>query len=177
MGKKSLFLDRDGVINRQIIGGYVTDVNEFIFLDGVLACFKNLSEKFDYIFIVTNQQGIGKGIFTENDLHNIHQYMLGEISKAGGRIDKIYGCPDLESAGSINRKPSIGMALQAKKDFPDIDFSNSIMAGDSLSDMLFGKKSGMKTVFLTNHKAVNANVEKLADEIYSRLEEFSRHLT
>ena len=74
-----MFLDRDGVINRQVIGGYVTKTDEFEFLPGVLDALGSLSGKFDYIFIVTNQQGIGKGIFSENDLADIHRQMCNAI--------------------------------------------------------------------------------------------------
>ena len=94
---------------------------------------------FKHIIIVTNQRGVGKGIMTRKDLEEIHAYMINEVSGQGGRIDKIYVCTDT-SDHSKNRKPNTGMALQAKDDFPDIDFTKSIMAGDSISDMLFAKK-------------------------------------
>jgi len=75
--------------------------------------------------------------------------MIIDIEKARGRIDKIYFAPQLKSENSDYRKPAIGMALQAQKEFTDIDFSKSIMVGDSYHDMQFGKKAGMTTVFIS----------------------------
>ena len=170
--ENALLLDRDGVINRQIVGGYVTQPEEFEFLPNVLEALALLAEKFEHIFIVTNQQGIGKGVFSKTDLEKIHQNMLAEITKSGGRIDKIYFSPHLESENNPNRKPNIGMALQAKRDFPELDFSQSIMLGDSLGDMQFGKNAGMKTVLL-NQKITKEN-STLVDEVFSDLLAFAR---
>lgn len=169
----SLFLDRDGVINRQIMGGYVTSIELFEFLPNVLEALALLAKKYEYIFIVTNQQGIGKGIFSEDDLAKVHQYMLDEIARTGGRIDKIYVSPYKESENNPNRKPNIGMALQAKRDFPNIDFSHSIMVGDSFCDMQFGKNAGMKTVFLNKNLPLREEICSLADEIYVDLADFA----
>ena len=144
----SVFIDRDGVINRRIIGDYVKRIEDFIFLDGVVETISSFQKHFKYIFIVTNQQGVGKGEMTIADLNNIHDFMLNKINAAGGRIDAIYFCPALKDSGDNCRKPEIGMALQAKKDFPGVDFSKSIMIGDSISDMAFGKKAGMETIFI-----------------------------
>ena len=148
-GDWTLFLDRDGVINRRLIDDYVKCVNEFEFLPDAIDAIRVFSKKFKYIFVVTNQQGIGKGLMTEADLEIIHTNMISAIEAHGGRIDKVYHCSDLAASESLNRKPEIGMALQAQKDFPEVDFSHSIMVGDSKSDMQFGKNAGMKTVFIT----------------------------
>ncbi len=145
----TLFLDRDGVINKKIDNGYVRTWKEFEFLPGAIESLKTLSSKFGKIIVVTNQQGVGKKLMSEEDLQAIHKSMINEIEKEGGRIDKIYFAPHLKSENSEFRKPAIGMALQAQKDFPEIDFSKSIMAGDSLRDMKFGKKACMKTVFIS----------------------------
>jgi histidinol-phosphate phosphatase family protein len=143
----SLFLDRDGVINKRIVGGYVTSWREFEFLDGVLSALNILQAEFDKIIVVTNQQGIGKGLMTRDDLHEVHIKMVREIESGGGRIDKVYFSPYLESEKHPSRKPGIGMARLAKQDFPEIDLKKSIMVGDSLTDMEFGKGAGMITVF------------------------------
>jgi histidinol-phosphate phosphatase family protein len=170
---KTLFLDRDGVINRQILDGYVTKAEEFEFLPGALEALAVLDKKFDRIIVVSNQQGIGKGIFSNGDLEKIHQYMISEITKKGGRIDKIYFSPYLESENNPNRKPGIGMALQAKRDFPAIDFSSSIMVGDSFVDMKFGKNAEMKTVFLSNNIPPSKDICNLTDEIFVDLADFA----
>ena len=145
----TLFLDRDGVINKKIDNDYVKAWEQFEFLPGVIEALKILSAKFGKIIIVTNQQGVGRQLMSEDDLHAIHKKMIIDIEKAGGRIDKIYFAPQLKSENSDYRKPAIGMALQAQKEFTDIDFSKSIMVGDSYHDMQFGKKAGMTTVFIS----------------------------
>jgi histidinol-phosphate phosphatase family protein len=143
----TLFLDRDGVINDEKLGEYILHWENFIFSKGVLDVFKKLSAVFGRIIIVTNQKGVGKGLMTQEVLDTIHLEMQREVEIVGGRIDKIYACTDLDDA-SIMRKPNHGMALQAKKDFPGIDFSKSIMIGNKPGDMRFGRAAGMFTVFV-----------------------------
>ena len=143
----TLFIDRDGVINEETLGEYVLHWNQFIFSKGVLFCFKKLSDVFGRLLLVTNQRGVGKGLMTKETLDSIHYEMQREIGIAGGHLDKIYYCTDVENTG-FNRKPNPGMAVQAKKDFPEIDFTKTIMVGNKPSDMRFGRAAGMFTVFL-----------------------------
>ena len=143
----TLFLDRDGVINEEKLGEYILHWEYFIFSKGVLNVFKKLSDIFGRTIIVTNQKGVGKGLMTEDDLVGIHGFMQPAIESSGGRIDDIYYCTSTEK-NNFNRKPNPGMALQAKTDFPDIDLSKSLMVGNKLTDMLFGRNAGMHTVFL-----------------------------
>ncbi len=151
----TLFLDRDGVINVRIPGGYVAKPEEFQFLEGVLEAIPLLNAIFDRILIVTNQQGIGKGLMTSEDLEEVHRRMVEEISEAGGRIEKIYFCPDLADKQPNCRKPAPAMALQAKSEYPEIDFQHSWMVGDSLSDLEFGWNSRMHTALIeTNPEEV-----------------------
>ncbi|MBC7862469.1 MAG: HAD-IIIA family hydrolase [Bacteroidia bacterium] len=171
----TLFLDRDGVLNKQIPDDYVKHYGEFEFLPGAKDCIAGLNNKFGKIIVVTNQQGIGKGLFTASELEGIHLSMLLDIILAGGQIDRIFYAPELESENSEMRKPNIGMAHAAKEAFPEIDFSKSIMAGDSVSDMLFGRKAGMKTVFL-NKKFPEENDKALIDFSFSDLLAFSENL-
>lgn len=145
----TLFLDRDGVVNKLLPNAYVRNLQEFEFNNGVLEAIKILSEKFGRICIVTNQQGIGKGLMTEQDLMQIHEYMLAEIKKAGGKIDAVYFAPGLDTPDNFLRKPNTGMAMQAKKDFPEIDFSKAVMVGDSELDMRFADNAGMKKFFIS----------------------------
>jgi len=146
-GYETLFLDRDGVINRHRPNDYVKTWEEFEFLPGVLDALSFFNQIFKHIIVVTNQRGVGKGLMSEESLQKIHQKMLNEIEKCGGRIDKIYYCIDMNNA-SPNRKPNVGMALKAKADFPAIIFERSIIIGDSESDMEFGKRLSMKTIFV-----------------------------
>ena len=148
----TLFLDRDGVINRRLLDDYVKSWAEFVFLPGVPEAIASFSERFGRIVVVTNQQGIGKGLMTESDLHSIHHQMVLDIQKAGGRIDKVYFCPHHRQDNCACRKPRIGMAKQAKADFPEIDWRRSIMVGDTPSDIEFGRNAGMRTVFVSAHE-------------------------
>jgi histidinol-phosphate phosphatase family protein len=157
----ALFLDRDGVINRRLVGEYVRRWEEFEFLPGVLQALEILNPIFHRIFIVTNQQGIGKGMMTEDDLSGIHRKMEEVILKAGGHIDRIYHCPDLADSRSDFRKPRPGMAFLAKADFPDVDMASSVMVGDSQSDIGFARNAGMQSVFITPQPI---EVQKLSPE-------------
>ncbi|MDR1793032.1 MAG: HAD-IIIA family hydrolase [Bacteroidales bacterium] len=160
----TLFLDRDGVINQRIIGDYVKKQEEFVLLERVKEAIDILSGIFGLIIVVTNQQGIGKGLMTEKDLENVHQYMQQLLDY---KVNKIYYAPALASENSVLRKPNIGMALQAQKDFPQIDFSRSIMVGDSVSDMLFGVNAGMKTVFLSSKNDIELTPDLQLPDLYT----------
>jgi len=155
----TLFLDRDGVINKKIDNDYVKHTSEFEFIDGVLNALRMLDSIFGTIVIVTNQQCIGKRIIYPEDLELIHKNMLYEISYLKGRIDKIYYSPYLASENHPTRKPEIGMALQAQKDFPHIDFKKSIIVGDSIGDMDFGRNAGMKTVYISNEVKEDSRID------------------
>ena len=148
----TLFLDRDGVINVRIVDGYVTKIDEFEFLPNVLDAFKIFNEKFARIIIVTNQQGVGKGIMKNEYVENVHLYMIQQVTNNGGRIDKVYFCPQLKSVADNYRKPNPQMAYFAKNEFPDIDLEKSVMIGDMDSDIEFGKNAGMKTVFVGDNE-------------------------
>jgi len=149
--KWTLFLDRDGVINRRNPNGYITQWEEFVFLDGVRESLAVLRDIFGWIIIVSNQQGIGKGLMQHSDLKLIDEKMKAEIEKAGGRIDASYYCTHLESENHPDRKPGTGLGLKAKKDFPEITFSHSVMAGDTLSDMQFGRNLGMLNILISSN--------------------------
>jgi len=168
----TLFLDRDGVINKKLDNDYVKHWIEFEFLEGVIDALKSLNSLFGTIVVVTNQQGIGKGLYRTEDLELIHKNMIYEIEYLGGKIDKVYFSPYLNSENHPTRKPGIGMALAAKNDFPQIDFSKSIIVGDSMSDMEFGRNAGMKTVYISEEKKNDPKI----DFQYASLIEFSHQL-
>lgn len=164
----TLFLDRDGVINKKKESGYIQSQHEFIFLPGAKDAIARLSKIFGRILIITNQQGIGKGLYSDADLLHIHEKMLKEISEAGGKVDGIFYCPHLADDITCNcRKPKTGLLLQAKEKFPDIDFSRSVLVGDSISDTALGKKSGMVTVKIHSKK------DKFTDIVFTSLSQFS----
>jgi D-glycero-D-manno-heptose 1,7-bisphosphate phosphatase len=163
----TLFIDRDGVVNEEKHLDYIHQWNEFKFYSGVKEAFKIFNEKFGIIVMITNQRGVAKGLTKMEDLQLIHKNMLQEIEDAGGRIDEIYVCTDMESE---DRKPNIGMGLHALNDFPGIDLSKSIMIGNTLSDMKFGSNLGVAiNIFLpTTRKDVPLDHEDI-DLVFSDL--------
>lgn len=171
----TLFLDRDGVINVENRGSYITNWDEFKFCDGALDALKHVSEVFGNIVVVTNQRGVGRGIMSIDSLNGIHSNMIEAVVDNGGIINKIYACTAVED-DDHNRKPNIGMAMQAKEDMPEIDFSKSIMVGNNLSDMEFGKKSGMYTVLLTTTREPIELPHDLIDEQYPSLQSWANSL-
>lgn len=158
----TLFIDRDGVINEEKKDSYIYTWSEFKFYNGVLEAMKIFNSLFSTIIMVTNQRGVGKGYMSLNDLETIHTNMLLQIKINGGRIDKIFYCTDVES-NSPNRKPNIGMALQAQQQFSHINFSKSIMIGNRMSDMQFGKNAGMTTVYLNTTHANEPDEKGIID--------------
>jgi histidinol-phosphate phosphatase family protein len=145
----TLFLDRDGVINKKIDNDYVKSWSEFVFLPGVLEALAICKKIFGRIIILSNQQGIGKGLMTLQQLEEVHKQMLTEIKKNHGHIDMIYFSPSKAEMNDPMRKPDVGMALQAKLDFPEINFGKSVMLGDSMSDMELGFQLHMINVLVT----------------------------
>jgi D-glycero-alpha-D-manno-heptose 1-phosphate guanylyltransferase len=143
----TIFIDRDGVINHEKKDEYILNWREFHFYDGVKEAFQQFSNKFGKVIVISNQRGVGKELMTETHLNSIHQHMQKQIETAGGRIDKIYYCTSTDIKDPC-RKPNPGMAFLAKKDFPSIDFSKTIMVGNKPSDMLFGRNAGIYTVFV-----------------------------
>jgi histidinol-phosphate phosphatase family protein len=166
----TLFLDRDGVINKNIDDGYVLSWDQFEFLPGVLETMPKLSRMFPRIIIVSNQQCIGKGLLSIQELTEIHQNMMNMIELNGGRIDGVYFAPDLAGPHNKLRKPASGMAFQAKEDFPEIDFSRSVMVGDKDSDIEFGKYIGMTTVCISIRCANNGKADRCIEQFSDLLE-------
>lgn len=168
----ALFLDRDGVLNVLRHDDYVKTPDELELLPGVAEALTICRRHFGRIFVVSNQQGIGKGLMTEDDLTAIHARLLDAI----GPVDSIYHCPELESAHSFRRKPNIGMALQARREFPDVRLKDSVMVGDSMTDMLFGHRAGMMTVLVGHNSTVATARPWLVDRRYDDLLAFAKSL-
>ncbi len=171
----TLFLDRDGVINHEKHKDYIHTWDEFMFYDGVKEALTVFAKKFKHIIVVTNQRGIGKGVTRTEDVEIIHKNMISEIEKAGGRIDGVYFCPDIDEA-SPNRKPNPGMGLKAVKDFPGIELSKAIMIGNTISDMQFGRNLGAKTIFLPTTRPEVDLTDNRIDKVYASLLAFAKAL-
>ena len=157
----TLFLDRDGVINQKLEGRYVTNFNEFVFVKNSDLAIRKLHKIFKRILIVTNQQGIGKGIMTEDDLNLLHLQMQRKLNPDFDLIDKIYFCPCLEGDSCNCRKPKTGMLEDAKLDFPEIIIKNSFLIGDSESDIEAGNKFGLKTIKVNETYTLNNWLESI----------------
>lgn len=144
--RKAIFLDRDGVINRKLPEDYyVRNSSEFDLLPNVLdalAIFRDLGFA---IVVVTNQRGIGRGIMTEKDLSQVHDFMKSLLRDAGLELAGLYYCPHDKIDDCDCRKPAPGMILSAAKDL-NIDLSSSFMVGDSVADIEAGKNAGVRSV-------------------------------
>ena len=171
----TLFLDRDGVINIESVGSYITSWDEFKFHDGALDAIRSLSRVFGTIIVVSNQRGVGRGIMSIESLREINANMSAAVAEHGGRIDKVYASTSITDVDH-NRKPNTGMGLQAQEDFPQIDFKRSVMIGNSISDMEFGKRLSMHTVFLTTKHEPFTLPHDLIDEQFSSLKEWTTRL-
>ena len=170
---RALFLDRDGVLNTLRRNDYVKSPDELEIMPGVVEAMQMLRQHFEKIIVVTNQQGIGKGLMSEADLEAIHAKLRDAMP---GCIDAIYHCAALERERSFRRKPNIGMALQARHDFPEIKLKESIMVGDSMTDMLFGRRAGMTTVLVGTNSDAWRERPHLVDLRYPTLLDYAASL-
>lgn len=146
---KTLILDRDGVINNLIPNDYAKSIADVSLNELFISHCKELCLEYEHIFLVSNQACIGKGLVTSDTVNDINDFIVDSIRKEGGRIDKVYICPDAYSESHL-RKPNIGMAELIKEDFPDVDFSTSLMVGDSYSDKLFAQRIGAHYINIQN---------------------------
>ena len=146
----TLFLDRDGVVNMKLEGRYVRNFEEFEFMPGAIDAISKLTNKFNRIIVITNQQGIGKEIMSKADLNTLHAKMQEKIEQSSGKINKIYYCSHLEESDCSCRKPKPGMIKNALLDFPEIVLKESYLIGDSDSDIEAGKRMNLSTVKVDN---------------------------
>jgi D-glycero-D-manno-heptose 1,7-bisphosphate phosphatase len=159
----TVFLDRDGVINRRLPGAYVRTWAEFEFLPGAKEALCRLTAAGLRLIVITNQRGIARGLMTEADLRDIHTRMLAELEPAGARIAAIYYCP--HDKGECDcRKPEPGMIRQAQRDYPALDPARSVLIGDSLSDMEAGRRAGCRTLLVSPEPGASAEAAALASD-------------
>lgn len=148
---KVIFLDRDGVINKDPTGGYVTRWEEFHFLDGSKGAIRKLTDSGYEVIVISNQAGVGKGLYTLETLGKITRKMTAEIEKAGGRIKSVFYCPHRDEDNCDCRKPKAGLFRQATEGL-DIDLGQAYFIGDALRDIEAGKNAGCKTILLLSGK-------------------------
>lgn len=156
-------MDRDGVINEVLTDRvkFVNKPHELHFLPGVPEAIKKLNAYFDYIFVVTNQGGVGLGFMKESQLNEIHDHMIAELKKTGATIHDVAYCPHKPKAGCACRKPNSKLIVDLSKKYT-IDLPKSYMVGDTDTDIIAGKKAGTKSVFLGKH-------DPLADAVFPDL--------
>jgi D-glycero-D-manno-heptose 1,7-bisphosphate phosphatase len=150
---RTVFLDRDGVLNEKMPeGDYVTRWEEFRVLPGVPEALRRLNEAGLRVIVVSNQRGIARGRYTAADADAIHAAFQRLLNAAGARIDAFFVCP--HDKGQCHcRKPLPGLFEQAAARFPEISAASSAMIGDSLSDIEFGRRLGMATIFIEGDPA------------------------
>lgn len=161
---KTIFLDRDGVINEDF--GYVHQWKDFKFIEGSLKALQLLTKNNFHIIIVTNQAGIAKGLYNEIDFKHLTSEFLNFCVNNKVKILDTFFCPHhidgvipKYSIACSNRKPESGMFLKASKLY-DIDMKSSIMVGDNITDILASVNAGIKENYLVNNKKLNTDLEK-----------------
>jgi D-glycero-D-manno-heptose 1,7-bisphosphate phosphatase len=147
----TLFLDRDGVINRRIEGDCVRTWGQFEFLPGAREALAALSKAFTTIVVVTNQPGVGQGLLGEADLATIHRHMVRAVQIAGGRIDAVYHCPHDPGDSCGCRIPAPGLLERAARERPAIDLASAVVVGDSDSDMALARRVGVSGVLVAEN--------------------------
>lgn len=157
-----VFLDRDGVLNRNPPHGqFVTRWEEFELLPGVEDAVAQLNRSGRKVIVVTNQRGIALGLYSRADLEGMHNRLRQSLAAQDARLDAIYVCP--HDDGECNcRKPLTGLFEQAFHDFPAARPENSVMVGDSLRDIEAGNRMGMRTVWVAGNDKATAADSKLA---------------
>lgn len=171
---KAVFLDRDGVIN--IDTGYVSHSDDFVFIEGVIDACKAIKDKGYEIVIITNQSGIARGYFSEDDFMTLTEWMDWSFADKGVDIDGVYFCPHHPDKGIGNykqdcdcRKPQPGMIISAKEHL-NIDLSQSYLVGDKLSDLQAGKNAGIPTsILVRTGKEVTDEAQEAADHVVDSL--------
>ena len=150
---QACFLDRDGVLNRKMPEGqYVSQWSKFKVLPGVVEAIRRLNEASVLVIVVSNQRGIAKGLYTESDVLDIHARFQASLNADGAHIDRFYFCPHDQNECEC-RKPRAGMFKQARRDFPALRAEACAMIGDSISDIEFGRRLGMRTVWIKGRAA------------------------
>ncbi|MCL5102726.1 MAG: HAD family hydrolase [Armatimonadetes bacterium] len=141
-----VFLDRDGVINEDR-DDYVKNTRELKVFPFVLQSVRKLNDAGFKVIVVSNQQGVAKGLISEGDLQSIENEIVRQVSAAGGEIIAFYYCKHLASDGCSCRKPQSGLLTRAAKEH-GVSLRDSFMIGDTERDILAGKRAGCKTLLV-----------------------------
>ncbi len=146
---RTVFLDRDGTINEEVI--YLSSAEQFRLLPGAGEAIRLLNQKGWLVIVITNQSGLARGYFTEEEVALVHQRMKAALGQEGAHIDGIYVCPHHPDDGCTCRKPGTAFFERATQEL-DIDLSMSYAIGDKMTDLLPGARLGCRTILvLTGH--------------------------
>jgi len=167
---KALFLDRDGIVN--VEKNYVYRIDDFEFIEGIFTLTRIAQEKGYLLVIITNQAGIARGYYTEDEFQELTRWMLNQFLSKGVNITKVYHCPYHETAGigrykraSFDRKPNPGMLFKARDEF-QIDLPHSILVGDKRSDMEAGRNAGVGRLVMLADKSSETHYMQGVDVVY-----------
>ena len=162
---KVIFLDRDGVINRDPgFGGYVTSWKCFEFLPGSLKALKKLNQAGYRVIVISNQAGVSKGLYTREDLDELTQNMRKEVEAAGGRLEAVHYCLHQDSDHCDCRKPKTGMFNRATEALA-VNFSETFFVGDNRRDVLAAKAIEAKSIFVLSGNTKLENLDVKPDYI------------
>ncbi|HPI47290.1 MAG TPA: HAD family hydrolase [Hyphomonadaceae bacterium] len=168
--RPALFLDRDGVIN--VDRNYIYRVEDFEWVEGAADVIKRFNEKGWWVFVVTNQSGIARGYYTEEQMQTLHDWLQAELAKRDAKIDQIYHCPFHEDGtiprytkDSYDRKPKPGMLIRAMTDFPVIK-ERSFLIGDKQADLEAAKAAGVRGFLFSG-----GNLSQFADWVLADMGE------
>jgi len=160
---RAIFLDRDGVINKDPGGwtkyDYVTRWEDFHFLPGALEALKKLNRNGMKTILISNQAGVSKGYFSKEELNKVTGRMLGAINKKGGAIEKVYYCIHRNEDNCDCRKPKTGLLEMAKKDC-GLELHSSYFIGDTETDVIAGRRAGCRTISVLSGKATKEEMKK-----------------
>jgi D,D-heptose 1,7-bisphosphate phosphatase len=163
--RPAVFLDRDGVINRDT--GYIYRKEDFVWCEGAREGIRRLNDCGYFVFVVTNQAGIARGLYRPADVERLHRWINRELGRIGAHIDRFYFCPHHPTDGSGEyrqvcqcRKPAPGMLLQAMREWP-VDRTGSIMIGDKASDMEAAVAAGIAGMLVREGDSLDAIAAKL----------------
>lgn len=165
---KAIFLDRDGTINEDVGDLYVPE--NIVFIPRAIEALRLLQEKF-LLFIITNQSGVGKGVFSKDEYRHFNHYFINKLKESGITIKEVFSCLHKKEEKCVCYKPSPYFIQQAKKDY-SLDISNSYCIGDHPHDIEMAKRIGAHSIFLltghgTKHKGeLTAQPDHIADNLY-----------
>jgi D-glycero-D-manno-heptose 1,7-bisphosphate phosphatase len=154
VGGSAIFVDRDGVINEQITGTYVTNWSEFRFLPGVAEAFAEISRLSFPIIVISNQAGVGKGMIDVAELSAMTRQFVTLLGDAGARIDAVYYCPHTPEQACGCRKPKPGLLHRAASDW-SVDLTRSVFIGDSAKDREAANAAGCRSILVDGGVALS----------------------